>query len=60
MTRASQAKLAFVAAGLAAWATGVRLEDPLLRWVGTGLIAAAFLMRFVFRDKEPPDQDGED
>jgi hypothetical protein len=43
------AKLAIAGAGLAVFLTGVRLNNDLLRWIGIGLVAVAFLLRFLKR-----------
>jgi hypothetical protein len=40
------AKLTLAGAGIVVWGMGVRLGNPMLRWTGIGLIAAAFLLRF--------------
>ncbi|MBI1809757.1 MAG: hypothetical protein HYR75_07665 [Gemmatimonadetes bacterium] len=49
------AKLVLAAAGVVVFALGVRADASALRWTGTGLVAAAWLMRFV-KDKpgDPP------
>ena len=41
------AKLALAGAGILVWGIGVRVDSAMLRWTGVGLIAAAFLLRFV-------------
>jgi membrane protein implicated in regulation of membrane protease activity len=41
------AKLVIAAVGVAVFMTGVRLELPIVRWIGIGLVAVAFLLRFV-------------
>jgi hypothetical protein len=43
------AKLVIAGAGLAVFFTGVRTENDLLRWIGIGLVAVAFLLRFLKR-----------
>jgi hypothetical protein len=40
-------KLALAIIGIIVFAAGVRLEHTVLRWVGIGFVAAAFLARFV-------------
>jgi hypothetical protein len=41
------AKLVITGAGLAVFFVGVRTENDLLRWIGIGLVAVAFLLRFI-------------
>lgn len=41
------AKLLMAALGLGAFFLGVRLESEVIRWTGIGLVAAAFLLRFL-------------
>jgi hypothetical protein len=43
------AKLVIAGAGLAVFLTGVRTDNDTLRWVGIGLVAVAFLLRFLKR-----------
>jgi hypothetical protein len=45
----TRVKLALTLIGLAVFAAGVRLDHSVLRWVGIGFVAAAFLTRFVRR-----------
>ena len=40
-------KLAMAAVGLAAFFLGVKMQNEVVRWTGIGLVAAAFLLRFV-------------
>ena len=40
-------KLAMAAVGLAAFFLGIQMRDDVVRWTGIGLVAAAFLLRFV-------------
>ncbi len=40
-------KLALAAAGLALIGIGVRFDSAAFRWTGIGLVAAAWLLRFV-------------
>ena len=47
MTERTIAKLLITGAGLAVFFTGVRTESELLRWIGIGLVAVAFLLRFL-------------
>jgi hypothetical protein len=44
------AKVVLAIAGLAVFAFGVRPDNPGVRFVGIGLVAVAFLLRFV-KDK---------
>jgi hypothetical protein len=50
MTERTIAKLVLALAGLAVFFTGVRMELEPLRYVGIGLVAVAFLLRFIGRD----------
>ncbi|MCC7001555.1 MAG: hypothetical protein IT357_05330 [Gemmatimonadaceae bacterium] len=50
MTERTIAKLVLALAGLAVFFTGVRMELEPLRYVGMGLVAVAFLLRFIGRD----------
>jgi len=49
------AKIVLALAGLGVFAYGVHPDDPPLRWVGIGLVAVSFLLRFV---KDHPPSDG--
>lgn len=49
MTERLTAKLVIAAVGVAVFLTGVRLEIELMRWIGIGLVAVAFLLRFIQR-----------
>ena len=40
-------KLGLAVIGIIVFAAGVRLEHQILRWVGIGFVAAAFLSRFI-------------
>lgn len=40
-------KLAMAAVGLAVFFLGVQMRNDVVRWTGIGLVAAAFLLRFV-------------
>jgi hypothetical protein len=40
------AKAALAGAGIIVWFLGMRMENPALRWTGTGLLAVAILLRF--------------
>lgn len=40
------AKLALTGAGVVVWGLGARMDNALLRYVGIGLLAMAFLLRF--------------
>jgi hypothetical protein len=40
-------KLAVAAGGLAAFFVGIQMQNEAVRWIGIGLVAAAFLLRFV-------------
>ena len=43
------AKIVIAGAGVAVFLTGVRTEIVFLRWIGIGLVAVAFLLRFIGR-----------
>ena len=57
MTERTIAKLVLAGAGLAVFLTGVRSGLPLLRWIGIGLVAVAFVLRFADRRQTPTAQD---
>jgi hypothetical protein len=40
-------KLALAVSGIIVIGIGIRLENPMYRWTGIGLVAAAWLTRFV-------------
>lgn len=42
-------KFGLTVIGLIVFAAGVRMDHPVLRWVGIGFVAAAFLTRFARR-----------
>ncbi|MHB1298556.1 MAG: hypothetical protein ACYC0B_08525 [Gemmatimonadaceae bacterium] len=53
------AKLVLAVAGIVLFLLGIRSGVDLMRWTGVGLVAAAFLMRFIGRaggstGREPP------
>jgi len=52
MDRITVAKIALALAGVGMFAYGIRSEDNLVRWVGIGLVVAAFLLRF-FKTTKP-------
>lgn len=47
MTAVQVAKVVMAIAGLAVFLTGVRLNQDLFRWIGIGLVAAAWMLRFL-------------
>jgi hypothetical protein len=47
VTRLTTAKLGLVAGGLGAFGVGVHLDHAALRWTGLGLVAVAWLLRFM-------------
>ncbi len=55
MRPATVAKLALAVAGVAVFLFGVRADSSVLRWIGTGLVAVAWLLRFV--KDVPPSSD---
>ncbi|MEW5916800.1 MAG: hypothetical protein AB1762_10355 [Gemmatimonadota bacterium] len=57
MTTLTKVKLGFVAAGLIAFAVGVRLDDARWRYAAIGCIAIAWVMRFLRpRVEAPPNE----
>ena len=57
MTERTTAKLVIAVVGVAVFLTGVRLELEVVRWIGIGLVAVAFLLRFIGRKRGPAAQD---
>lgn len=53
---ATHAKIALALAGIVVWAYGYSADRPQVRWAGIGLLATAFVLRFIAR-RTPPDQD---
>jgi hypothetical protein len=49
MTRVTQAKLGLALVGVVVFFAGVQTEQDLLRWIGIGFAAVAWLLRFVER-----------
>ena len=47
MTPLTAAKFILAACGLIVWGLGIRTNQPVLQYVGIGLIAAAVLVRFL-------------
>jgi hypothetical protein len=41
------AKLALAFSGLATFAIGIRIDHAIIRWTGIGLVAVAWMLRFV-------------
>jgi hypothetical protein len=56
MTRLTWLKAVVAGLGLAVFLYGYRVDDPNVRWVGIALVAAAFLMRFVGRRRDPGER----
>ena len=52
---ATHAKIALALAGIVVWAYGYSTERAQVRWLGIGLLATAFVLRFLAR-RPPPDQ----
>jgi hypothetical protein len=52
--RRSTAQLALLFVGLVVWAYGQRVDDELLRWIGVGCFAAAFVLRMLRSRLDPP------
>lgn len=57
MTGNTRIKLGLAIAGLALFAAGVRLDNLTLRWIAIGIVAIAFLLRFV-KPEKPEDGEG--
>ena len=55
MTLLTTAKLAAATVGVMLLAWGMRADEPTIRWVGIAFLAAAFLLRFAGRVREPPE-----
>lgn len=49
------AKVVLALSGVAIFIVGIRVDNALVRWAGTGLVAAAWLLRFV---KDTPPGNG--
>lgn len=49
------AKIALAVSGVAIFVVGIRVDNALVRWAGTGLVAVAWLLRFV---KDTPPGEG--
>ena len=47
MTPINAAKFALAISGVILFGIGIRVESSTLRWAGTGLVAAALILRFV-------------
>ena len=47
------AKIVIALAGIAVFFMSVRTDSEVLRWIGIGLVAVAFLLRFVGRKGAP-------
>ena len=53
MSQLTAAKLILAASGLIVWGYGIRTQEPVLQYVGIGMMVTAVLMRFIRR----PDRD---
>lgn len=49
MSQAAAAKVTLAVAGVVVFLIGIRSGQELLRWLGIGLVAVAWLLRFVGR-----------
>lgn len=49
------AKIAFTLAGIATFGAGIRWENLWTRWAGIGLVAVAWILRFVKRPQLPDE-----
>jgi len=57
MSTLTTVKVALGVIGLIVWGYGVRVDDPLIRWIGIAFFAAAVILRFVSR-RGPPTPTG--
>lgn len=48
-----RAKLVFALLGVAIWGYGLRIEERNLQWLGIGVIAIAFIIRFLPKGQPP-------
>ena len=51
MTQIMSTKLILAASGLVIWGYGIRTDEPIVQYVGIGVMALAVLLRFF---KRPP------
>ncbi|HVE79752.1 MAG TPA: hypothetical protein VNA89_12850 [Gemmatimonadaceae bacterium] len=56
MTALTWLKIVLAGLGLATFLYGYSVDDANIRWVGIALVAAAFLLRFVGRRRDPADR----
>ena len=47
MKRLTMAKIALAIGGLVVFGIGVRVDNPGWRWVAVGMVAVAWLLRFI-------------
>jgi hypothetical protein len=60
MSDLTRFKLGLTLAGLAVFGAGIRFDSGRLRYIGIGFVAAAWLLRFLRRDRqEPQETEGE-
>ena len=55
MTRPTTLKLVLFVVGLFLFASGIRAQRPEVRWAGIALIAVAFFMRLLPKERPPGD-----
>ncbi len=53
MSTLTWAKVALAVIGVLIWAYGVRVDERPITWIGIGFLVAAFLLRFVGRQRPP-------
>ncbi len=53
MNNITTVKLALAAIAVILFAAGVRMNSTALRWAAIGFLIAAFLLRFVKKDRAP-------
>jgi hypothetical protein len=55
LSKLSLAKLGFAVAGIGTFGVGIRIDDSRIRWVGIGLVAVAWFLRFAGKKPGEPD-----
>ncbi len=53
MNNLTTVKLALAAVAVILFAAGIRMDSTALRWTAIGFLVAAFLLRFVKKDRAP-------
>lgn len=55
-SRLTAAKVVTVLVGIALFGTGIRRDEPALRWAGIVIVAVAWMLRFAAARARPDDQ----